>query len=394
MNRDHNEQKHSGVTGFLATLIRWRKFIILNVGGVTLLSAVVSLLLPQWYKSSVTILPPKNPNPLSGLGLSTGALARQFVPFRSFGSFGTSQDIYNYLAILRSRTLMESIVRKFDLMTVYGIRSGFITEAIDELRNNVEFKVNEEGTLLIEVSDRDAQRAADMASAFVTLLDEINRGLSTQEAKNNRDFIEQRVNQNLKDLTQAENELKAFQEKNGFVALPEQALTAASAVGQLYAQKELKAIEVSVLKKTVGEENPQYRSALMQLSALDQKLKTVPQVGMEYLRLYREYIIQQKLYETLLPLLEQARIEEQRDTPTLLVLDQPRRAEKPYRPQKRLIVGVFFLLSLLTTISLALLVDRLHSLEEGRAAEWKELVGMARSLFPQKATKKQEFPLA
>jgi uncharacterized protein involved in exopolysaccharide biosynthesis len=344
-------------------------------------------LLPRWYTSSVSLLPPKNPG-LSGLGGLLGgvggagpSIVRQLGSLRALGAAPGTADLYSYIAILKSRTLLERVVEEFDLITVYGIKNNSILDAVEELLSNVNFVVNEEGTLIIDVSDRDPQRAAAMANYFAKVLDEHNRELSVREARGHRQFIEARVEQNLADLKQAEENLKEFQQQHGMVAVSEQAQGSMSALADLYAAREKKALEVNLMRRILGENNPLLISALLELKELDAKLQNVPDQGVAYLRLYREFIVQQRLFETLLPLLEQAKVEENRSTPTLMVLDSAVVPELPSKPRKRIIVLVFILLSLIVSTSVAVFVGRLERMRATHPAEYDKLLRGWRELF-------------
>ncbi len=372
---------------FIATVSRWKRQIALSVLAVTVVAVGVSFLLPRWYTSSVSLLPPKNPG-LSGLGGLLGgvggagpSIVRQLGSLRALGAAPGTADLYSYIAILKSRTLLERVVEEFDLITVYGIKKNSILDAVEELLSNVNFVVNEEGTLIIEVADRDPQRAAAMANYFAKVLDEHNRELSVREARGHRQFIEARVEQNLADLKRAEENLKEFQQKHGMVAVSEQAQGSMSALADLYAAREKKALEVNLMKRILGENNPLLISALLELKELDAKLQNVPDQGVAYLRLYREFIVQQRLFETLLPLLEQAKVEENRSTPTLMVLDSAVVPELPSKPRKRIIVLVFFLLSLIVSTSVAVFVSRLERMRATHPAEYDKLLRGWRELF-------------
>ena len=60
------------------------------------------------------------------------------------GLLGGSGEYTRYLAILTSRSMMEDVVERFDLIRVYGIEDGpgALEDAVDRLRENVEFEVS------------------------------------------------------------------------------------------------------------------------------------------------------------------------------------------------------------------------------------------------------------
>jgi len=64
----------------------------------------------------------------------------------------------------------------------------------------------------------------------------------------------------------------------------------------------------------------------------------VAELGVGYLRLYREVEIQSKLLELMLPVYEQAKFEEKKEKPSVLVLDIAVPAERKSWPKRLLIV--------------------------------------------------------
>jgi tyrosine-protein kinase Etk/Wzc len=363
-------QRRSGLVDILLVLGRWKRFILLNVIIVTGLAAAASFMLPRVYKSTATVMPPKNTSPLSLFGLSSSSLARQFNPLSAL-SGGLSPNLYTFVAVLKSQSMLLRMVREFDLQREYDAETP--EDAASTLKGLMDYMVNEEGTITLEVYDRDPQRVYRMMTFLTRVVDSLNRDLSVREAANNRAFLEQRVNRNLEDMAAAEEELKTFQEQHGVVALSSEAAASANAVAEVYAQKMLKELEVGYLERAMGADNPQLQASRMQLAELDKQTRGYPDMGLRYFRLYRTFTIQQKLYETLLPLYEQARIEEHRNTPTLLVLDAASVPKRPALPKKKLIVLVFFALSLIFSMSIALIIDGLRRRVAAQPARYREL---------------------
>jgi uncharacterized protein involved in exopolysaccharide biosynthesis len=64
-----------------------------------------------------------------------------------------------------------------------------------------------------------------------------------------------------------------------------------------------------------------------------------PEIIMGYLRLQRELEIQNKILTTLIPLFEQAKLQEKKDTPSLLIIDYPNVPDKKAKPKRLIIVG-------------------------------------------------------
>jgi uncharacterized protein involved in exopolysaccharide biosynthesis len=347
-------QKTTDFLDYLSVLVNWRRFIIINVLVVTLLAVIISLLLPKWYRATASVLPPKEPDMFGTLGAASSVL-KGLSGGRALKGLGQSQGAYNYFAILNSRTAMEAVVRRFDLINVYEISDTSMEKTVKVLAANTAFQPGDDDNITIEVLDKDPRRAADMANYFVDLLNEISIKLGTQEAKNNREFIGKRLEKTREDLHQAEEALRQYQVKSGMIIPMDPTSPGVSAIGELYGLKAKREIELAILKRTASSDNPLVKQTELELRELDRKVSTFPGVGMESLRLYRNLVIQQKILEFLIPLYEQAEVDEQKDVPVLLVLDKAVAPERKVKPQRMLIVFLAGTLSLFLFVILAFL---------------------------------------
>ena len=132
-------------------------------------------------------------------------------------------------------------------------------------------------------------------------------------------------------------------------------------------------VQVGVAEQRYGEENPLVRASKTELASLNAKLQTLPDLGVEYYRLYRDFAVQQKIYELMVPLYEQAKYEEKRDVASAVVLDVAQVPEEPARPKKRLIVLIFAFISLVSSISVALFVEGVRSLRTSNPEDYSKL---------------------
>ena len=379
MDGNLNEQANgqpprSRVFDYLYVLVKWRTFILSCVLITAVVTAGLTLLMPNWYAATASVLPPKRPGGLMSMLESGFSSLLRNLPGMGV-RFGSSQETYSYLAILNSRNAMERAVQKFDLIKVYKTRKNSLERTVKELRENCEFDFATEGNINITVYDKDPQRAADLANYFVEILNELSVQLGTQEARNNREFIERRHLQNMQDLQSAENNLKAFQQKYGIYTLTQQTESAIKGAAELKAEQAAKEIELGIAQRGLGSNHPKTEEVQLQLDAINSKLreikygtpdwysdksvnlfvpfKDVPEVGLEYIRLYRDLQIQNKLVEFLLPLYEQAKIDEQKDMPVVLSLDRATPPERKKRPPRTLIVLVFTFLAGMLSVTWA-----------------------------------------
>ena len=179
------------------------------------------------------------------------------------------------------------------------------------------------------------------------------------------------------DLRGAEDSLKDFQEQSKIIISPEEK-SAISGFASLYALRAKKEIDLAVLRRGVVEDNPVVQSLKVEIAELDKKLNTLPDIGIESLRRYRDVLIQEKLLEFLVPMYEQAKIDEVKDLPVVLVLDRAVPPEKKFSPQRTLIILVSTVLSFFAFIPAVFLFHALASGEpsgpltaKARALVWR-----------------------
>ena len=121
--------------------------------------------------------------------------------------------------------------------------------------------------------------------------------------------------------------------------------------------KARKDLELAIAKRTATGDNPALKQLEVEVGEINKKIGGIPGIGVESLRLYRNVAIQQKIIEFLVPLYEQAKINEHKDIPVLLVLDRAVPAEKKSKPQRMLIVFLACVLTLALSVLLALLMQ-------------------------------------
>jgi uncharacterized protein involved in exopolysaccharide biosynthesis len=341
---------------YLSIILNKRKLILINVLIITFLTTIISVFLPNWYKASTSILPPKEQNIMNSSG-SLSTIMKNIPNISRLGGLTQKTGTYNYLAILNSRTAMEMVIKKFDLIKVYQISNSSLEDAVKELKSNVNFTIHRDDYIVIEVLDKNRQRAADIANYFADVLNDISVTLAIQEAKNNREFIELRLEKVKNDLRLFEDSLKLYQEKNKVFIIPSEIASNITGIAELYVMKEKKELELAILKKMLAFENPLIKQIKTELRELNQKLSSIPQIATDAFRIYRDVAIQQKILEFLYPLHEQAKYEEQKNIPVTLILDKAVPPEKKYKPQRMIMILSTMLSAFIIMIAFFILRD-------------------------------------
>jgi capsule polysaccharide export protein KpsE/RkpR len=334
-----------------------RKLLYKVAARAMVLSAVFAFLLPLNYESSVSIMPPES---LGSGGSMLAALAAKASPGLAAlagNMFGINEDGALFVGLVRSRTVQEHIVDRFNLQKVYWSR--YKEDARKRLNKNTEAEEDRKsGVISITVTDESPQRAHDIAQAYLEELDRVVSEVSVSSARRERMFIEQRMTSVKADLEDAEKQFSAFASKNTTLDIKEQskAMVDAAALlqGQMIAaESEMQGLEqiysannvrVRALKARVDE----LKAQLQKLGGTDASLlpgapqgddfypsiRKLPLLGVEWADLYRRTKIQEIVYELLSQQYELARIQEAKEIPTVNVIDSanvPQRKASPHR---------------------------------------------------------------
>jgi tyrosine-protein kinase Etk/Wzc len=383
---------------FLAVVTKYRRIVTPFVVLATVVATVITLLVPKWYKATASVFPAEKADLFGALD-GVSSLVKSLSPSRALSSLTGNTETDKYTAILKSRTVLDSVIQKFDLVHVYDITSYPIEKTTKELLSNVEFVAEPEGNLTITVFDTDPQRAADMANYFVDMLNKTNVELQVQNARGNKLFIEQRYQKNLLDLSVAEDSMKVFQQRYGVIAMPQQTEASIKAGAELTAQLALREVQQGVLRQTQAADHPAVVAARIEIQELRRKLeqmnsgslngpgemnvfvpfRKVPQMGMEYLRRYREVEIQYKILQFITPLYEQAKVEEKRQTPSVVVLDRAVPAERKAKP-KVILWGLIALVgSVLISIFVVFFLEMVEKIQRAQPDRLAAVVSTLRA---------------
>ena len=132
----------------------------------------------------------------------------------ALGGLKSSGDIY--FGILESRTIADSIIRRFDLQRVYEAQEN--QRHRERTQEPKHFRTGKDTLITISVEDHDPKRAADLANSYLDALREQNGRLALTEAGQRRLFFEQQLEREKNALADAEVELKKTQEQTGLIA--------------------------------------------------------------------------------------------------------------------------------------------------------------------------------
>ena len=341
-------------------------------------STIIAFVIPKQYESTIRLMPPDSQSS-SGMAMMAafagggGGAGKSGVPpalsslAGDFLGINSSGDLF--IGILRSRTVADRLVDRFDLRRVYG--NKYWQDARNALAKNTSISEDRKsGIISITVTARDPKRAAQIAQAFVEELDRMVAQVSTSSARRERIFIEQRLAGVKQDLDKVSRDFSEYASKNTTLDITDQGKAmlegAARLQGELIAaQSELEGLEQIYTANNVRVRAVQARvdELKRQLSKLGgdstnmgpetpgateplPSIRKLPLLGVRWEDLYRETKIQETVYELLTQQYELAKIQEAKEIPVVKVLDPADVPERKSFPPRILIglLGMFMAL--------------------------------------------------
>ena len=300
----------------------------------TLIAGIVAFALtfamPSWYRSTGVLLPPEETDQITS-GLTVQRFLSRMPALGMLPNYYTPADIHR--AILMSRTVQQAVVERFHLQQVYHEKS--LEKALVQFRRHVTTGLNPDGTISVTAEDRTASRAADIANAMIDELDRFNVERRNVQAKRTRQFFEHRVAETDSLARTNETALRAYQEKHHVVAPVDAENMNVAPLADLMARKTALEVRLAVMRSYSSEGNESVVQLRSELDQLKRQIATMPGMENELSRLVRDVKLYQQLYILLSAQLEDARLRETMDTPTITVLDPAVPSEKRARPVRR-----------------------------------------------------------
>ncbi|PJA26315.1 MAG: hypothetical protein CO189_11560, partial [candidate division Zixibacteria bacterium CG_4_9_14_3_um_filter_46_8] len=279
----------------LNVIIKRHRSILVIAISLVLGALAYCLITPPSYMATATLLPTVSVK--SGLGGQMSNLA-DMAKGLGLGNFDESNPLTLYPSMLESRSIKTKILhtkyrsKKFaDEQPLYVIMG---IDEKDQARIDHIGRMNlteatlvsldrKTGVITLKVESEEPQLAADIANRYVEELTAFNKTLRTDRARENRIFIEQKLKETEDQLVKTEENLKRFRQAN-------------------------------------------------------LRIGNSPELLMELGRLTREVQINEGIFLTLTQQHVLAKLEEQRSTPVINILDAAEAPVSKYKPPRRKII--------------------------------------------------------
>lgn len=360
--------KKSEKRSFWSLILASRKLLIVSAIAGAALLFLYAKTLPEKYQATATVLPPEH----SGAGGMLAFLANTSSAFDFLKSATSAENpaLDLFKTIMDSRTIAEDVA-KDSIIRAFLMRSDTSSKAhAERLHGSLSTEVLRTGVFTVSVQlgtprfpstkQRDSARtmAAYIANAYINALDRYNRDRLMTSARSTRIFIEGEYRNKMAALDSAYGRLQRFQEEHKAISLPEQLTATVSAAAKLAGQIQQTEMQIGVEERELGPTSPRLKvlraeldASKAQLAKFDDggagdyiiALRTAPALLRELAGLLRETKVLEQVSVFLRQQYEEQRINEERDLPSLQVLDRAQPPVTPTAPNKKMyaLAGLF-----------------------------------------------------
>jgi capsular polysaccharide biosynthesis protein len=194
-------------TNLFVLLYTWRKPIIIVSIAAAVLSAGVSLIMKERYKSTVILYAEQQH--------SFGAQLLEDVQKEDLLTFGEEEDAERLLQIINSDQVRNKIIDKYKLWDVYEIdrqQAGANTLIAKEYQDNVSAQLTKFGSVEVAVLDENPNNARDMANDIALYADSVANRLRSERAMVAFKYAESSLQSLLNEVKTMEDSMKVLQE--------------------------------------------------------------------------------------------------------------------------------------------------------------------------------------
>ncbi|MFZ6849901.1 GumC family protein [Undibacterium sp. RuRC25W] len=388
---EEDEEDGISIMDILLTLAKHKKKIIAYPIAFGVAGLAISMVLPITYRANTNILPPQqNQSTASGMlsqlsGLAGGAGA----------ALGIKSPNDLYIALLKSRSLTDKLIQRFDLQKRYEAK--LVETTRKELEGKSNIASGKDGLITIDVEDKDPKIAAAIANAYVEELTVLTSKFALTEASQRRVFYEKQLELAKDKMIAAETALSSGIDSKGMMSVDAQSKAVLETVARLRANISAKQIQLKAMQAFVTPNNTEYKRANQELLGMQDELSklengsnthsasksdtrtNLPEIstnsskvaepGASNIQLLRDVKYYQMLYEMLAKQYEVARLDEAKDIPLIQVLDKAVEPERKLKPQRALITIAAFFFGLILAITASFLSESMNEPKSEEQAE-------------------------
>jgi tyrosine-protein kinase Etk/Wzc len=359
------------ILDLLLVCARHQRLLFLFPLFATLLALATTLSQTNIYTAKTTFLTPAIVGNGSSLNVMLSQLPGQLNPF-----VGVRNHTDQWIGLLKSRTLCEKLVTRFNLAARYETPSR--EAAYAQLQNKSQFTPDKGGFITVEVDDPDPQFAADLANAYIEELQNLSNNLALTNAATQRKHFEIHLARAHENLGKAEQAAGQALRDTGVSSTQIQGKAMVDASATLMAQIAAKNVQIQALHAIATDNNPDMLQLKRERAALQSELakiegnRTLPPIeapsatdqalppAIDNLRRLRNLKYSETLVELIAQQYQIALLNESNEPLLIDVVDTAIAPEHKSKPKRAQITALAFLVSVFFSVLLAFALEAIE----------------------------------
>lgn len=316
-------------------LWKWRKWILISCLAIAVLSFICSLAIKPRFKSTATIYAPR-----------TNSTAKILLNEQNYNerldikAYAIDAETEQMMQLLNATEIKDSLIAKYNLDDAYGInksQKGWQTKLYKILTSNFAIKRTDYGAIDIVITDWDAQRACNMATDVLRLIDTLKNRVEHERALAAYKILQHQVDSIEKEICRINDSLRVCHEHGVF-----EFASQSERVMQQYA--------IAVAQGNTA--------AAARLAAEQEKLSIWGPKEAEWSQLIENFSKYQSLC---LQKMMDAQVDMNTDMPVKFVVNNPIVADKKFYPKKSIIVLVSTLCGFILSVFVLLMIEKIEN---------------------------------
>lgn len=317
-------------------MFKWRKPLIIISIIAFVVSVIVSLLMTDMYKSTVTMFPK-----------AISSISRPLIgntPYKDdILKFGEKEEAETLMQILKSENIRNQTVKKLDLITYYEIdtlQPKWKAKLIEVFQGNITFNITKFSAVEIEVLDKSPEMATRIANEIAGLVDVTILEMQKETSQQAFALVQKKHDDQVKYINTLQDSLKIYMEM-GIIEYESQV--------ERYTEQ----LSIAILQGKTSA-----------IKSLEEKLEVFAKHGAKFTKFRDLLAYESKQLAFLKSKLEEVQLDSENLLSHKFVLDYATPADKKHSPKRMIIVLISVMSAFLLTFIFLLIKDSFSNLTE------------------------------
>ncbi len=382
------------------TILAKRKKIIISIVFIcTVIGFALAFILPKSYTSEVSFIVTDG----NSINIPSAGILSGLANLSSGGSNVTADQV---LVLIRNKEIQDQVIDEFNFREVLNTN---IPEALRrKLNNRIIIEEKREGGLgfntiiaiTLKYTDGEPERAYNLLNFYYDQVDKKVQEINRKNVEDGFFLLRNRLEQNEEELREAEDSLVAFQTKYGILEVEETAKAQIQGIAEIRTQIVALEVEIAYLKEILGANSSKINDLQIQKQELQNKydelvtgnnevgentdifqsVQQMPGLFLEYLRRYRDVVVQEEIYKVLYPQYEQQKLNYEEVTSGLQIIDPAMLPTYKSGPKRAYIIIAAFLFGSVIALLIALLTEWKSNLKANNPDEYSRVQELGKAL--------------